>query len=96
MVALAYRMVRTTQGEVRQNTLKAFREVQESRVAIQATEEIVALRRDAARKAITPDTLKNRPRSWPPPSRAPVAADYVTTDLACRTAHAKVALHSQP
>jgi outer membrane protein TolC len=98
LVALASLKARTTQDEVRQTTLKAFRELQETGAAIKAAEEMVALRREAEKKAMTPEALKNpAPLLEATKKRAEAEVDYVKADLAYRVAHAKfMALIGQP
>jgi outer membrane protein TolC len=89
LVALANLKVRTTQDEVRQNTLKAFRELEETRAA---------LRKEAEKKATTPEALKDpAPLLAAAKARATAEVDFVKADLAYRIAHAKVmALIGQP
>jgi outer membrane protein TolC len=98
LVALASLKVRTTQDEVRQKALKAFRELDETRAAIKSAEEMVALRREAEKKAMTPEALKNpTPLLEATKKRAEAEVDYVKADLAYRVAHAKLmALIGQP
>jgi outer membrane protein TolC len=98
LVGLANLKVRTTQDEVRQKALKAFREVGETRAAIKAAEEMVALRKEAEKKAMTPEAQKNpAPLLAAVKDRATAEVDFVKADLAYRTAHAKLmALLGQP
>jgi outer membrane protein TolC len=98
LVALANMKVRTTQDEVRQNTLKAFRDLQEARQGIQAAEEMVKLRREAEKKATTPEAMTNpAPLLAATKARATAEVDFVKADLAYRVAYAKLmALIGQP
>jgi outer membrane protein TolC len=92
MLGLAQLKVRTTQDDVRQKALKAFRELGETREAVQAAEEMVKLRKEAEQKAAT-----TTPMTDPAPlleavkKRGLAEVDLVKADMAYRVAHAKLA-----
>ena len=91
LVALANLKVQTTQDEVRQKTLKAFRELQETRDAIKAAEEMVQLRKEAEKKATTPEALKDPgPLLTASKKRMEAEVDLVKADLAYRTAYVEL------
>jgi outer membrane protein TolC len=89
VIALASLKVRTTQDDVRKKTLKAFRDVEQTHAAIASAQEIVALRAEAAKKAQTPDALKNPgPLLEASKKFGEAQVDLVKADLAYRTAYA--------
>jgi outer membrane protein len=59
LVAMASLKLRQTEDEVRQKALKAFREVGESQEALTNAQELVALLKEAEKKATTPEALAN-------------------------------------
>jgi outer membrane protein TolC len=54
LVALATLKLQQTEDDVRQKILKAFREVEQDRETVKNAEEMVALRKEAQKKAATP------------------------------------------
>jgi outer membrane protein TolC len=91
LVALASLKVRTTQDEVRQKALKAFRQFEQGREGIQAAEEMLKLRKEAEQKATTPEALTNPgPLLAATKKRAEAEVDLVKADLAYRTAYVEL------
>jgi outer membrane protein TolC len=90
-VALANLKVETTQDEVRKKALKAFRDLEQALAAIKTAERFVALRAEAAKKATTPEALKNpEPLLEAGKKLAEAKVDLVKAELAYRTAHAEL------
>jgi outer membrane protein TolC len=98
LVALANLKVRTTEDDVKQKALKAFRELEDARRGIPAAEEMVRLRKEAEKKAMTPDAMTNPgPLVIAIKARATAEVDLVKASLAYRVAHAQLmALLGQP
>jgi len=91
LVALANLKVRTTQDEVRQKTLKAFRELEQALETIKAAQEMVALRKEAEKKATTPEALTNPgPLLTAGKKRLEAEIDVVKADLAYRMAYVEL------
>jgi outer membrane protein TolC len=91
LAALASLKVRTTQDEVRQKALKAFRQLEQTRDAIQAAEEMVKLRKEAEKLATTPAALTNPgPLLTASKKRMEAEVDFVKADLAYRTAYVEL------
>jgi outer membrane protein TolC len=91
LVGMASLKLQQTQDEVRQKATKAFREVAESQEALKSAEELVVLRKEAEKKATTPDALRN-PKALIDATQARMLAevDAVKADLAYRTAYVKL------
>lgn len=91
LIALASLKVQTTEDEVRQKTLKAFRTYQQSHAAISAAQEMVALRKEVVKKATTPEALTN-PGPLLEASKKSLEAevDFIKADLAYRTAYVEL------
>jgi outer membrane protein TolC len=85
MVGMASLKVRQTQNEVRQKTLKAFREYEESGTAYQLAGRLVEAQAAAAKAAATPDAKLRAAKDL-----ATAQVDYVKADLAQRTAYVKL------
>jgi outer membrane protein TolC len=91
LVALAHLKVQTTRDEVRQKTLKAFRELQQTQEAITGAREMLALRKEAEKKAMTPEALTNpEPLLKASKKRMEAEVEVVKADLAYRTAYAEL------
>jgi len=91
MVALANLKVRTTQDDVRKKALKAYRDLEQSQVAIKLAQDLVALRTEAEKKATTPAALTNPgPLLEAGKKRMEAEVDLVKADLAYRTAYAQL------
>jgi hypothetical protein len=83
--------VQTTRDEVRQKTLKAFRELQQTQEAITGAREMLALRKEAEKKAMTPEVLTNpEPLLKASKKRMEAEVEVVKADLAYRTAYAEL------
>jgi outer membrane protein TolC len=91
LIALANMKVQTTEDEVRQKALKAFRQYQESAAAINSAKEMVQLRKEALKKATTPDAMAN-PGPLLEASKKSMEAeiDFVKADLAYRMAYVEL------
>jgi outer membrane protein TolC len=87
LVAMAHLKLQQTQDDVRQKAVKAFREITETREAQQTAEEMVVLRKEAEKRATTPEALRN-PAAMIAASQARMLAevDAVKADLAYRQA----------
>ena len=91
LIALANLKVQTTEDDVRQKTLKAFRAYQESYTAIHSAQEMVQLRKEAVKKATTPEALTN-PKPLLEASQKSLEAeiDFIKADLAYRIAYVEL------
>jgi outer membrane protein TolC len=91
LIALANLKVQTTEDEVRQKTLKAFRVYQESHAAIYAAQEMVQLRKEVVKIATTPEALTN-PGPLLEASKKSMEAeiDFIKADLAYRIAYVEL------
>jgi outer membrane protein TolC len=91
VIALASLKVRTTQDDVRKKTLKAFRDLEQTQAAIKTAKELAALRAEAAKKAQTPEALKNPgPLLEASKKLGEAQVDVVKAELAYRTAYAEL------
>jgi outer membrane protein TolC len=59
LVAMATLKLQQTHDDVRQKAVKAFREVAETQVALGTAQEMVGLRKEAEKRATTPEALRN-------------------------------------
>lgn len=59
MIAMAQLKLQQTEDEVRQKATKAFRELQQNRAILKTAQEMAGLRKDAAKKAMTPEAMKD-------------------------------------
>jgi outer membrane protein len=94
LVAMASLKLRQTEDDVRQKAGKAFREVGESQEALTNAQELVALWKEAEKKATTPEALAN-PTALAillraSKDRALAEIEAVKADLAYRQAYVKV------
>jgi outer membrane protein TolC len=91
LIALASLKVQTTEDEVRQKTLKAFRELQQTHAAIGAAQAMVQLRKEAEKKETTPAALTN-PGPLLAASKASLEAEIelIKANLAYRTAYVEL------
>ena len=91
LVAMATLKLAQTQDDVRQKAEKAFRELGESQEALKTAEEMVGLRKEAEKKATTPEAMTN-PAALDvllkaTKKRAEAEVDAVKADLAYRQAY---------
>jgi outer membrane protein TolC len=91
LVSMASLKLQQTMDDVRQNATKAFREVVETQDALKTAEEMVVLRKEAEKKATTPEALKN-PAALIAATQARMTAevDAIKADLAYRMAYVKL------
>ena len=94
LVAMATLKLEQTRDDVRQDAEKAFREVADSQEALKTAEELVELRKEAEKKATTPDAM-TKPAALAvlleaSKKRAEAEVDAVKADLAYRTAYVKL------
>ncbi len=94
LVQMATLKMEQTKDDVRQGVEKAFREVGESQEALQTAEELVGLRKEAEKKATSPQAMTN-PAALAvlleaSKKRAEAEVDAVKADLAYRTAYVKL------
>jgi outer membrane protein TolC len=91
LVAMATLKAQQTQDDVRQNAVKAFRDVAEAQDALKTAEEMVGLRKEAEKKAMTPEA-KTNPADLMAAVKARMTAevDFVKADLSYRTAYVKL------
>jgi outer membrane protein TolC len=59
LAAMAHLKLQQAQDEVRQKAVKAIREITETREALQTAQELVGLRKEAEKAAMTPEALRN-------------------------------------
>jgi outer membrane protein TolC len=80
-----------TEDEVRQKAQKAFREVAEAEEAFKTAGQMVELRKEAEKKARTPEALRD-PAPLMAATRARMLAevDFVKAELACRQAYVQL------
>jgi outer membrane protein TolC len=89
LVALANLKVQTTRDDVRKKALKAYRDLDETQAAIKTAQEMVGLRGEAAKKAQTPEALKDPgPLLQASKKYGEAQVDLVKAELAYRTAWA--------
>jgi outer membrane protein TolC len=89
LVALANLKVQTTRDDVRRKALKAYRDLDDTQVAIKTAQELAALRGEAAKKAQTPEALKDpAPLLLAAKKLGEAQVDLVKAELAYRTAWA--------
>ena len=91
LVAMATLKLEQTRDDVRQKAEKAFRELEESQEALKTAEEMVGLRKEAEKKATTPEAMTN-PAALAAlleatKKRAEAEVDAVKADLAYRQAY---------
>jgi outer membrane protein TolC len=91
LVAMATLKLEQTRDEVRQNVGKAFREYEEDGAAVTTAREMVGLRKEALKKASTPEALRD-PASLLKVSKdvATAEVDLVKAELAYRAAYVKL------
>jgi outer membrane protein TolC len=91
MVTMAHLKLQQTQDEVRQKAVKAFREVTETQDALKMAGELVVLRKEAEKRATTPEALRN-PTALITATQARMLAevDAVKADLAYRQAYVEL------
>jgi outer membrane protein TolC len=85
LTAMAILMLQQTEDEVRQKTVKAFREYQETAAAIETAGELVAVRTEATKKAPSPDAMLKAAKD-----QALAEVDYVKAELAHQQAYVQV------
>jgi outer membrane protein TolC len=89
LVALANLKVQTTRDDVRKKALKAYRDLDDTQAAIKTAQELAALRGEAAKKAQTPEALKDPgPLLQAAKKLGEAQVDLVKAELAYRTAWA--------
>jgi outer membrane protein TolC len=80
-----------TEDDVRQKVVKAFREVTESQQTLQLAQEMVVLRKEAVKKATTPEAMRNPTAVLEASKNAMLAeVDLVKADLAYRIAYVEL------
>jgi outer membrane protein TolC len=91
LVAMATLKLQQTQDDVRQNAVKAFREVAEDQEALKTARELAGLQKEAEKKAMDP-AAKTKPADLIAAVKAAATAevDVVKADLAYRTAYVKL------
>jgi outer membrane protein TolC len=91
LVMMATLKWRQTQDDVRQKAVKAFREVTDAQAALQTAEEMAALRKEAVKKATTPEAMRN-PKALIEATKDAGLAEVgaVKADLAYRQAYVKL------
>jgi outer membrane protein TolC len=98
LVAMATLKWQQTQDDVRQKTVKAFRDVTDAQVALQTAEEMATLRKEAVKKATTPEAMRNPTALITATKDAGLAeVDAIKADLAYRQAYVQLmSLIGQP
>jgi outer membrane protein TolC len=86
LIGMANLKVQQTQDTVRQNTLKAFRDYEQSKQALGLAEQMVALRTEGEKSA---KDMASKFKAGKDTATAQV--DYIKADLALRTAYVKLA-----
>src|SRR5206468_7192626 len=94
LVQMATLKLEQTRDDVRQGVEKAFREVGESQEALQTAGELVELRKEAEKKATTPDAM-TKPEALAAlleatKKRMEAEVGAVKADLAYRSAYVKL------
>lgn len=91
LVGMASLKLQQTEDDVRQKTQKAFREVGENQEALQTAQELAELRREAEKKALTPQAQRD-PLPLIKASKARMLAevDLIKADLAFRQAYGQL------
>jgi outer membrane protein TolC len=91
LMAMAALKLHQTEDDIRQKAVKAFREVAEAREALQTAGQLVELRKEAEKKAMTPEAARE-PAALLAAVQARMTAevDYVKADLAYRTAYVQL------
>jgi outer membrane protein TolC len=91
LIALASMKVQTTQDEVRQKALKAYRQYQDGAAAINLAKEVVQLRKEQVKKASTPDAMANLgPLLDASEKNLEAEIDFIKADLAYRSAYVEL------
>jgi outer membrane protein TolC len=85
LVAMATLKVQQTQDDVRQKTLKAFRDYQDGQQALSLAGELVGVRQEALKAAKAPSDMFKVAKDL-----ATAQVDYLKADLAQRTAYVKL------
>jgi outer membrane protein TolC len=91
LLAMATLKLGQVQDEIRQKAEKAFREIGEAQEALRLAQELLVLRREAVKKATTPEALLN-PRDLIKAAQDLITAevDGVKADLGYRVAYVKL------
>jgi outer membrane protein TolC len=91
MIIMARLKLQQTEDEIRQKVQKAFRELSEGQEDLKMAQEMLSLRKEAEKKAMTPEALKN-PTALLTASKARMTAEveFVKTDLAYRQAYVQI------
>jgi outer membrane protein len=91
LVAMANLKLHNDEDEVRQKAVKAFRELGENQEALKTAQEMVVLRREAEKKATTPEALRD-PKALIAASkdRGLAEVDAVKAELAYRQAYVQL------
>jgi outer membrane protein TolC len=91
LVAMATLKLKQTEDDIRQKAVKAFREVGETQDALKTAREMAELRKEAVKKATTPEAMKNpTPLLDATKASALAGVDVVKAELAYRQAVAAV------
>jgi outer membrane protein TolC len=91
LAAMAHLKLQQTQDEVRQKAVKAIRKITETREALQTAQELVGLRKEAEKAAMTPEALRN-PTALIAATQARMLAevDAIKAELAYRQAYVEL------
>jgi outer membrane protein TolC len=91
LVAMATLKLEQTEDEVRQKAQKAFREVAEAEEALKSAGQMVELRKEAEKKARTPEALRDpAPLMAATKARMLAEVDFIKAELACRQAYVQL------
>src|SRR5262249_22314925 len=91
LVAMATLKLQQTEDDVRQKTVKAFREVGETQAALKTAGEMVEVRKEVEKKATTPEALANpAPLLQATKDRMTAEVDFIKAELAYRQAYVKL------
>jgi outer membrane protein TolC len=91
LVSMAELKLRQTEDDVRQNARKAFRDVIESQAALKTAQQMVALRKEAVKKATTPEAMQDpTPLLKASKDLTEAEVDAVKAELAYREAVVKL------
>jgi outer membrane protein TolC len=91
LVAMATLKLQQTEDEVRQKAQKAFREVAEAEEALKTAGQMVELRKEAEKKARTPEALRDpAPLMAATKARMLAEVDFIKAELACRQAYVQL------
>jgi outer membrane protein TolC len=91
LVSMATLKLQQTQDDIRQKAVKAFREVAESQQALKTAQEMLGLRKEAVKKATTPEAMRDpAPLLKASKDLMQAEVDAIKADLAYRQAHVQL------